>query len=215
MKKLILLLFLTLLNINGVSINSHAEYSHEKPLEIEYVNPEIEYVNPEIEYSVKNLLAQEMQIVDVMNIVHDEMIIDKINVLKYKEFLAERETGKIPNPYLKINRFGYAGKYQFGKSTLRTLHKVKLIDFDIDKEGRSRFLSDSILQEKALNALIIYNLNYAKNKNLLKYVGKKYHGVTITIEGILAGSHLVGVRAVRHFLENNGSLDDFYIRGVK
>ncbi len=208
MKKVILLLLLMLLNINGMLIDSHAEYSHQPLMETEYVNP---YANS----SVKNLLVEEMSITEIMNIVHDEMVIDNIFISKYKESLSKYETGGKQDSYSVKNKYGYAGKYQFGKSTLITLYDNKLIDFDVKTMGIDIFLQDSVLQEKALNALIIYNLNYLKNKNLFRFIGKKFHGTVVTTEGLLASSHLVGASAVRHFLENNGSLEDFYIQGKK
>lgn len=205
MRKVIIILLLMTFNINGLIQGSHAEFSHvsAKSLDDKYLLKQS---------SIKDLL-EELPITEIIELINDSMLIDKINIIEYKESLAKKETGNIANPYTIENRYGYAGKYQFGKSTLKTLLKVKLIEFDIDKQGKTAFLKDSILQEKALNALVLYNLDYAKKKNLLKYVGKNFNGTTVTIEGILASSHLVGASAVRHYLENNGSLEDFYIQG--
>lgn len=191
------------LNINGLIQGTHAEFSHSTVQLDEFVLER---------KSIKSLL-EDLSMIEIINIIDDETLIDKINILQYKESIAKKETGNIPNPYQVVNRYGYAGKYQFGKSALRTLRDNKLIDFDIDRDGEKVFINDSLLQEQTLNALILYNLNYIKKKNLYRYVGKKINGTRITVEGMLAGSHLVGVHAVSHFLENNGSMDDFYIYG--
>lgn len=207
MKKVITILLLMTFNINGLIQGTHAEFLHASEMSFEE-----EHIREQI--SIKNLL-NELTMIEIIDIIDDNTLIDKISVSEYKESLAKKETGNLSNPYSIVNRYGYAGKYQFGKSALKTLRDAKLIDFDIDKEGKKVFLSDSVLQERALNALLLYHLNYAKNKDLFKYVGKKFHNTTITIEGILASSHLLGATTVRHFLENNGSLDDFFINDKK
>ncbi len=207
MKKVITLLLLMIFDINGM-MNSHAEYSFAKPL----IDDLLKTANTS---TVKELLVEDKSMTDIMNIIDDNMVIDKINISEYKQSLAKYETGGKSDSYTIVNRYGHAGKYQFSKSTLKTLKNVKLIDFDVDRKGIKTFLKDSVLQEQALNALIIYNLNYAKNKKLFRFVGKKFHGTRITIEGILASSHLLGSYAVYHFFEHNGSLDDFYIQGKK
>ncbi len=66
----------------------------------------------------------------------------------HKMFLYDIGKFESNNDYRKVNRFGYMGKYQFGKSTLKTL-KIK-----VTKEA---FLNSPDLQEYAMQQLLKYN----------------------------------------------------------
>lgn len=97
--------------------------------------------------------------------------------------------------YRAVNRLGYLGKYQFGRSTL---HWVGIFN-------TSRFLNSPLLQEKAFEALI------SKNKWVLrdyidKYVGRTINGVRITESGLVAAAHLGGAGNVKKFLESEGAI---------
>ena len=98
------------------------------------------------------------------------------------------------NDYTKVNKWGYMGKYQFSKRTLRGLgYKVK----------PEVFLNNPQLQEQAMMDLIIDNKRVMK-KQISKYVGKTINGILITESGLLASTHLVGPRAVKRYLQSNG-----------
>ena len=93
------------------------------------------------------------------------------------------------NRYDIVNRFGYMGKYQFGKSTLRGLgYKV----------SRKEFLNSPELQEQAMLDLLSHN-----KKILQTYIdywdGKNINGKVITESGILAAAHLGGPGNVKKF----------------
>lgn len=97
--------------------------------------------------------------------------------------------------YKAVNRLGYMGKYQFGRSTLRW----------VGISNTSRFLNSPVMQEKALEALI------SKNKWVLrdyigKYDGQTINGVKITESGLLAAAHLGGAGNVMKFLDSNGAV---------
>ena len=100
-----------------------------------------------------------------------------------------RESG---NRYHITNKWGYMGKYQFGRSTLKGL------GYDVSKK---EFLSNHDLQEEAMMAL----LNHNKEK-LQKYIdifdGKNVNGIYITESGILAAAHLGGQGSVKRFFKN-------------
>lgn len=95
--------------------------------------------------------------------------------------------------YSVTNQFGYMGKYQFGKNTLRGLgyteHEIK------------GFIKDKHMQEEAMLKLTEHNLDVLRNYGLMKYVGYNVNGVYVTVEGMLAGSHLLGPHAVKQFIE--------------
>ena len=112
----------------------------------------------------------------------------------FKEALAFKESG---GDYFTVNDFGYLGKYQFGKETL------KLIGI----KDPSKFLENPKLQEKAFVA------NAARNKWVLRrdiknFVGKRINGIIITESGILAAAHLAGPGSVKKYLRSYG-LDNF------
>ncbi|MEM0519550.1 MULTISPECIES: hypothetical protein [Aequorivita] len=95
--------------------------------------------------------------------------------------------------YRAVNRLGYLGKYQFGRSTL---HWVGITN-------TSLFLNSPLLQEKAFKALI------SKNKWVLRdyideYNGKIINGVKISESGLLAAAHLGGAGNVKKFLDSQG-----------
>lgn len=97
--------------------------------------------------------------------------------------------------YRAVNRLGYLGKYQFGRSTLRWLGIY----------NTSHFLNSPLLQEEAFKALI------SKNKWVLrdyidKFSGQTINGVKITESGLLAAAHLGGAGNVKKFLDSNGKI---------
>jgi hypothetical protein len=96
--------------------------------------------------------------------------------------------------YKLVNRYGYMGKYQFGKSTLRALgiHNTK------------NFLNNPGLQERAFKALLCKNKWELKNE-IQKFDGKIIKGVKITESGLLAAAHLAGANSVKIFLKSKGS----------
>ncbi len=110
--------------------------------------------------------------------------------LGFKEALGFKESG---GRYGVVNRFGYMGKYQFGKGTLRL----------IGIRDASMFLHSPKLQEKAFYA------NSSRNKWILRkfiayFNGMRIRGVLITESGILAAAHLVGPGAVKDYLRSGG-----------
>ena len=115
-----------------------------------------------------------------------------IEIKGMDEFLfavGHQESG---NRYFIVNRYGYMGKYQFGKSTLKTL-KIKVT--------KDAFLNSPDLQEYAMQQNLLYN-----KKRLQKYIdkfdGKKVNGILITESGLLAAAHLGGAGSVRKWFRN-------------
>ena len=76
------------------------------------------------------------------------------------------------NRYDIVNRFGYMGRYQFGKSTLKTV-KIKV--------SQEEFLNSPKIQEEAMRRLLIYN-----KKKLQKEFGKLVNMSITLIVGISA-----------------------------
>ncbi|UGS23013.1 peptidoglycan-binding protein LysM [Flavobacterium channae] len=92
-----------------------------------------------------------------------------------------------------VNPYGYMGKYQFGRSTLRT---VGIYDFQ-------EFLRNAEWQDEAFKALIARN-KWELRKEIEKYCGRVINGVEITESGLVAAAHLGGAGSVKKYLRSNG-----------
>lgn len=95
--------------------------------------------------------------------------------------------------YRAVNRLGYAGKYQFGRSAL---------DW-VGIRSRSKFLQSPLLQEKAFETLISLN-KWVLRDYIAAYDGQVINGVKVTESGLIAAAHLGGAENVKRFLETNG-----------
>lgn len=109
----------------------------------------------------------------------------------FKEALAFKES---QGSYTVVNRLGYLGKYQFGKTTLQ---RFKIYD-------TQAFLRNPELQERAFVALCKVN-KYILRRDIKRFVGKRINGVLITESGILASAHLSGAGNVKKFLRSGGT----------
>ena len=110
----------------------------------------------------------------------------------FREALAFKESqGK----YMVVNKLGYLGKYQFGKSTLK---RFKIYN-------THSFLRDPELQEKTFIALCKVN-KWILRKDINRFLGKKINGILITESGILAAAHLSGAGNVKKYLRSYGKI---------
>lgn len=121
-----------------------------------------------------------------------------INIKDHDAFLDAIGHFESGNRYTIVNRYGYMGRYQFGKSTLRT------IDINV---SRNTFLNSPELQEEAMYRLLTHNQKLLK-RFIDKYEGKYIHGVYITESGILAAAHLAGAGNVRKFFRRGYEFRD-------
>ena len=110
----------------------------------------------------------------------------------FKEALAFKESR---GNYFSVNTYGYLGKYQFGKNTL------KLIGI----YNTSEFLANPKLQEKAFIANAERN-KWILRRDIKRFVGKHIGGVLVTESGILAAAHLAGPGSVKKFLRSYGAI---------
>ena len=107
----------------------------------------------------------------------------------FKNFLGFFESG---SDYNKINRFGYVGKYQFGKGTLKIYGVTNLVNYKNNPE----------LQEK------IFLMNVMRNKWILRreiswYSDRYLGGEYISESGIIAAAHLSGPGNVKKYLRSH------------
>ena len=102
------------------------------------------------------------------------------------------------NRYDVVNGWGYMGKYQFGKRTLKAL------GYDV---SRKEFLNSPYLQEKAMLDLLHHNRKILKTY-IEYWDGKTIHGKRITESGILAAAHLAGPGNVKKFFRKGVEFKD-------
>ena len=136
-------------------------------------------INPLIELPVKGITIIETEPLVVSHI--------ELKTNSHSEFLKAIGFKESGNRYDIVNRFGYMGKYQFGKRTLRGLGF---------KMSREEFLNSPETQEKAMYALLKQNKKSLR-KYIEKYDGKIVHGVLVTESGLLAAAHLGGAGSVK------------------
>lgn len=115
---------------------------------------------------------------------------------KFLEDLGFRESS---GNYKAVNQYGYLGKYQFGRRTLNALGYEDI--------SNREFLSDSILQEQAMEDLLVHNKKILR-KYINKYQGQIINGILITESGLLAAAHLAGPGNVKKFLRKGYEFKD-------
>ena len=111
----------------------------------------------------------------------------------FKNFLGFFESG---SNYKKVNRFGYLGKYQFGKGTLKMYGVRNLSEYRLNPE----------LQEK------VFLMNVMRNKWILRreiswYSNRYLNGTYISESGIIAAAHLSGPGNVKKYLRSHCNPD--------
>lgn len=122
----------------------------------------------------------------------------KIETKNHYDFLKAIGFKESGNKYDIVNKYGYMGRYQFGKSTLKGL------GFKVSKD---EFLNSPEIQEKAMQSLLEHNKKKLK-KIIKKYDNTEYRGIFITESGILAAAHLGGQGNVKKFFRNGSEFKD-------
>jgi len=140
-----------------------------------------------------NLTDTEINVVDLLKEKEEEKLkIEQYHKLELENFLYAIGHRESTNRYDVVNPWGYMGRYQFGRRTLKGL------GFKVTKK---EFLSNPQLQEEAMMALLLHN-----KEKLQKYIdvfdGKTVNGMLITESGILAAAHLGGQGSVKRYFKN-------------
>lgn len=134
----------------------------------------------------------------------------------YNDALGMREGG---GGYNAVNKYGYMGKYQFGKDALKDLGYIdKKSGQWTGKNGvnsQQDFINNHSAQDAANTDFA--KLNWQKlNASPIKYdangkpvyardmVGQKIGGQTISESGLMGAAHLGGAGSVSDFLRSNG-----------
>ena len=122
----------------------------------------------------------------------------EIEINQHDMFLEAIGYRESSNRYDVVNGWGYMGKYQFGRKTLKNL------GYDVT---RKEFLNSPVLQEKAMLDLLNHNKKILNNY-IEYWDGKKINGNVITESGILAAAHLAGPGNVKRFLKKGEEFKD-------
>lgn len=131
----------------------------------------------------------------------------KGNYIDFINALGKRESN---NNYKCVNKYGFAGRWQFGK--------MRLYDFGYSLNGYSpknkpvlkfisltEFLNNPKLQCEIMRKHVEHWLKVIEKK-YKNYIGKTINGIEITASGMVAGLHLKGEGSkenpgLRQFLE--------------
>lgn len=125
------------------------------------------------------------------------LIVNSINQTNlFLNAIGRRESS---NRYNITNRWGYMGKYQFGRKTLNNLGYKNI--------SNKQFLNNPKIQEEAMIKLLKHNKHILK-KEIKKYSGTSVHGVYITESGLLAAAHLAGPGNVKKWLRRGKRFRD-------
>merc|ERR1712194_408377 len=128
---------------------------------------------------------------EVLPLVKKDLVFDLFlgkTYVGFKEALGFKESR---GSYTVVNRYGYMGKYQFSKGTLKM----------IGVYSADRFIEDASLQERAFGANTSRN-KWILRRDIKRFDGKYVGGVKITESGILAAAHLAGAGNVKKFLRS-------------
>ena len=125
------------------------------------------------------------------------LIVNSINQTNlFLNAIGRRESS---NRYNITNRWGYMGKYQFGRKTLNNLGYKNI--------SNKQFLNNPKIQEEAMIKLLKHNKHILR-KEIKKYSGTSVHGVYITESGLLAAAHLAGPGNVKKWLRRGKRFRD-------
>ncbi len=108
----------------------------------------------------------------------------------FKEAIGFKES---QGDYFTVNMFGYLGKYQFSKETLKL----------IGVYNPNTFLNTPELQESAFIANAERN-KWVLRRDIKRFSGRTINGIRITESGMLAAAHLAGPGNVKKYLRSGG-----------
>lgn len=141
----------------------------------------------EVDSVVKNILKSNRR---------DTVMLQSMTVKGFKNKLYVIETGGLKKPYQAVNRFGYSGKYQLSRAYIKKYSKTNY----------ETFLKSPWIQERTMNRLCVHYLSEIRKRKWYLYIGKEITGVTITLEGLMAGYHQHPV-GLKKWLESDGKID--------
>ena len=136
---------------------------------------------------------------EVITITPEVKVENITNELSTKNFLQAIGRRESSNRYYVVNKWGYMGKYQFGRKTLDNLGYKHVTN--------KQFLNTPSIQEQAMKDLLKHNRKILK-RQIKIYDNKLVHGVYVTESGLLAAAHLAGPGNVKKWLRNGKVFKD-------
>ena len=145
---------------------------------------------------------------------------EPIKMKNYEQFLMDLAVRESGGKYDVVNKLGYLGKYQMGKSALIDAKYYRndgkrgnnFIDsYWIGKDNvksKSDFLKNSQAQENAIRDYMKVQWAYLLSDNVDRYIDQTRYSIPITTSGVLAGAHLVGWSNVGPFLKKGDVAED-------
>lgn len=127
------------------------------------------------------------------SIITDSMSLQYMTVREFKDKLAFYES---LCSYTAVNKFGFAGAYQFSSHMIRKFGQVP----------RKTFLTNPSIQEKAMSLACIVYIHYIYYCGYDKYIGTEIAGITITLESLMLGVHF-SPTYLKNWLESNGKIN--------
>lgn len=159
-------------------------------------------------------LDAQIQIIE-NELLEKAIIVDKKNNLKKIEYRISRHirnvNGKLRwNTYTKVisrlessnrysvkNQYGYLGKYQ--------IYGEYLSHFGYEG-SEDEFLKDKIGQETVMVNYTYNNVKLIRKYKLENYIGHKINNIEVTMFGMMAGAHLVGIGSLMEYLDSDGQI---------
>src|SRR5690242_186829 len=136
----------------------------------------------------------------------------------YSDFMAALGQNESGNNYSFVSSLGYLGRFQFGEEALQTIgfyagnDGTGAIDFignwtpaaaAYGVTDKASFLHSAAAQDAAGQAWFAEIYKMVTGLGLQSYVGQTVGGVPVSTSGLLAGAHLVGVWALKSYLESD------------
>jgi hypothetical protein len=152
-------------------------------------NKKFETINVNEKQNTSNIIHKPLFAFNSLNVKFNPTL--GKSFIGFKEALGFKESR---GDYFIVNKFGYLGKYQFGKETLKMIGIF----------NPNQFLQNPELQEKAFIANAQRN-KWILRKDIERFNGMTINGVRITESGILAAAHLAGPGSVKKYLRSYGA----------
>ena len=134
----------------------------------------------------------------------------------YSDFFAALRARESGGDYSVVNRFGYAGAYQFGEAALIDLGyapRDSNVYDNIYSKGFSGkngigsladFLRSPAEQDKAAGAWFTLLWSRVRYFDLEFYAGQTLNGIALTKTGMIAATHLLGTQKLIDFVKSGG-----------
>ena len=129
---------------------------------------------------------------------------------EYEAFLDRLGYFESRNNYKVTNQFGYLGRWQIGKESLRDIGFLDsrgnwtALAQSLGVNSTQDFLNTPAAQDYAIRLYDKKLWSYIQYLGDDQYIGAQFQGITVTMSGLVAAAHLVGA----------GGLHEMFMTGV-